>query len=441
MKLSASTQEFNALITITKSKLGAGKLIKALTTDHFSTEVNQNLFTLLANAYSNGKPYSFTKLIASPGIPLPIRAKFNTFNQKYTKLSPEGVNSLIETLDQYRKIRLLASITDRASNALTAQHIDIDAEIDAASSLLQKANVDASEDVVVDVSVDVESGSDFLYDEAPIVIPTGFRDFDKVNHGALRGQQWLIGGYTGTGKTALVMNMIDNMAMAGFKVVLYSLEMTKTQVDQRDMARVTKTPLNTLINPRLISAAEKERLKDLMVKHNTKIRKKGGSKIYYFPHRDIKSTSILAHDNMTGSDVLVLDYISLLADSSANKQEAQWQRLNEIVRQFKRHATRHNKVVIILVQVTEEGALAYAKAMKTHCDVMMNIHRDKDDKSVMIIDIPKGRQQTDEPFGLKFSGAFSLVEDLPLGTTLKKKEPTKTSKTKAIRPNLSGVDS
>ena len=64
-------------------------------------------------------------------------------------------------------------------------------------------------------------------------IPTGFRELDEITTGLQAGEMVIIAARPSMGKTALVLNMAENMAMGGHAVGIFSLEMGKQQLVQR----------------------------------------------------------------------------------------------------------------------------------------------------------------------------------------------------------------
>jgi len=70
-------------------------------------------------------------------------------------------------------------------------------------------------------------------------IPTGFERFDKAIGGGLLPRFYIIGAVTSLGKTALVMQIADQIAKAGTDVLIFSLEMGKEELIARSISRET----------------------------------------------------------------------------------------------------------------------------------------------------------------------------------------------------------
>lgn len=70
--------------------------------------------------------------------------------------------------------------------------------------------------------------------------PSGFRDIDELTGGFQNGNLIIIAARPSMGKSALVTNIAENAALAGFPVALFSLEMSKTELAQRFIASRAK---------------------------------------------------------------------------------------------------------------------------------------------------------------------------------------------------------
>ena len=76
-------------------------------------------------------------------------------------------------------------------------------------------------------------------------IKTGFYTFDEELKGGLFPGLYTIGAEPGAGKTAFIMQIADHIAENGKPVLVYALEMGKSQLEARSISRITaekKTP-------------------------------------------------------------------------------------------------------------------------------------------------------------------------------------------------------
>ena len=84
-------------------------------------------------------------------------------------------------------------------------------------------------------------------------MPTGFSEIDELTGGLQKGEVIIVAARPSMGKTALALNLAENMAMRGMGVGLFSLEMGKQQLVQRlltsrsriDSQRLRRNMLNT----------------------------------------------------------------------------------------------------------------------------------------------------------------------------------------------------
>jgi replicative DNA helicase len=72
--------------------------------------------------------------------------------------------------------------------------------------------------------------------------PSGFRDLDDITGGFQAGNLIVLAARPSMGKSALVCNMAENSALAGFPVALFSLEMSESELAQRFVASQSKVP-------------------------------------------------------------------------------------------------------------------------------------------------------------------------------------------------------
>ncbi|HTE58218.1 MAG TPA: replicative DNA helicase [Verrucomicrobiae bacterium] len=68
-------------------------------------------------------------------------------------------------------------------------------------------------------------------------IPTGYRDLDNILAGLQRSDLIVLAARPAMGKTAMVLNLAQNIALAGEPVLIFSLEMSKEQLVDRMLSR------------------------------------------------------------------------------------------------------------------------------------------------------------------------------------------------------------
>lgn len=105
-------------------------------------------------------------------------------------------------------------------------------------------------DVVANTLRRAEAAS--LSDTGLVGVPTGFTALDSLTGGFCGGDLVVIAAETSVGKTAFMLNIIDNLIdMGGYKIDLYSLEMRAEQLMIRSLAWRTGIDMNFLRRGRL----------------------------------------------------------------------------------------------------------------------------------------------------------------------------------------------
>ena len=69
--------------------------------------------------------------------------------------------------------------------------------------------------------------------------PTGFRNLDSILDGGLYEGLYILGAVTSMGKTALALQIADQIAVRGRDVIIFSLEMARTELMSRSISRLT----------------------------------------------------------------------------------------------------------------------------------------------------------------------------------------------------------
>jgi replicative DNA helicase len=77
-------------------------------------------------------------------------------------------------------------------------------------------------------------------------LETGLKDFDKITHGLQRGEEFILAGQPGTGKSLLAFQLGVGMATNGYPGVVYALEMAGKAMVRRHLSAITKIPTYNL---------------------------------------------------------------------------------------------------------------------------------------------------------------------------------------------------
>lgn len=239
-------------------------------------------------------------------------------------------------------------------------------------------------------------------------VPTGFKVFDDMNGGFNYGSLVVIGGSTGGGKSTVVQNLLQNMAMYD-SVCIVPLEMTQEEMVARMIAREAQIPVHRIMAKKW-SEADKDAGAAAMKRWHQKVKKQGNKFTIFRPEVDMTIEEILAVLQPTDHRVIAIDYISLLKGADG---EDSWQKLSQIARYAKQWATANNRIVILLAQVDDAGKVRYSRAILEHANNAWIFVADAQSKEAGIIQVtqPKARNQRPDPFDLQVDYEHMTVLD------------------------------
>jgi len=193
---------------------------------------------------------------------------------------------------------------------------------------------------------------DALYNQKSslIGISSGFKDFDKLTSGLQPSDLILIAARPSMGKTALVLNIAQNVAIRGKKsVALFSLEMSKEQLVQRmlcaeaqiDATRLRVGELKDDDWPKLMAAADRLSSANIFIDDTPGV-----------TAMEMRSKARRLKQEGSGLDLIIIDYLQLMQGSGKRRAENRQQELSEISRALKALGREMNVPVIALSQLS-----------------------------------------------------------------------------------------
>lgn len=232
-------------------------------------------------------------------------------------------------------------------------------------------------------------------------IPTGLVDLDTIlNGGWHRGQVVVLAARPGMGKTAMSLHNAIHAARENYGVLYLSMEMVAGELADRAIASLGHVHLGSVLTGDM-TTQEWDGVTSAVGKvQNTSlfIMDRPGLNFYQV------ATTARRHKRKHGLDLLVLDYLQLMAGADDEKRHAQ---IEEITRNLKTLAKELGVAVLLLSQLsrkTEEtrrpklSHLRDSGSIEQDADVVMFIHREEVDdpetqyKNYADIHIAKNRQ-------------------------------------------------
>lgn len=206
----------------------------------------------------------------------------------------------------------------------------------------------------------LQSFIDGISDDANTAcIPTGFKNLDKVLEGGLYEGLYAIGAISSLGKTTMVLQIADQIAQSGNDILIFSLEMARTELMAKSISRLTFELTN---NPRLAKTTRgitvKARREHYSQEEVNLITQAIGAyagyseNIYIYEGvgnmgtKDIRE-HIEKHISITGNKpVVIIDYLQLMEAQDPRMTDKQ--NVDKAVLELKR-ITRDNKIPIIAI--------------------------------------------------------------------------------------------
>ena len=177
-------------------------------------------------------------------------------------------------------------------------------------------------------------------------LPTGFDDLDRLTAGMHAGDLVIIAGRPAMGKTAVAINIAENVALSGKAVLVFSLEMGDTQLAMRSLASIGGAAMN-----RVRSGAMHEHEWDAITVAMGKLY---SAKLWIDETPSLSAAGMLTRarkiKRQHGLDLIVIDYLQLMTGDGNNRNE----QLGDITRRLKLMARSLGVPVVLLSQLSRK---------------------------------------------------------------------------------------
>ncbi|MEI7968228.1 MAG: replicative DNA helicase [Betaproteobacteria bacterium] len=215
-------------------------------------------------------------------------------------------------------------------------------------------------------------------------VPTGYADLDEKTAGLQPGDLIIVAGRPSMGKTALSLNIAENVALGvGLPVAVFSMEMAATQLVLRLLGSVGGLDQHRLRTGRLLDE-DWQRLTQSVGRLN-----EAPIHIDETPALtalEVRARSRRLHRQYGKLGLIVIDYLQLMSASSQGENRAT--EISEISRSLKALAKELNTPVIALSQLNRSleqrpnkrpvmSDLRESGAIEQDADVILFIYRDE----------------------------------------------------------------
>ena len=339
------------------TKKAMQKVLENLKEDSFYLDSHKKIFTCVNDLDSKGKPVDLTT----------VTEELNNRDWLKQVGGIEYLTEVIESVptaanvDEYIKIVedkfVLRTLIDEATSIITESYNttnDVNEVIEVAekkifdvSKNIRSTEFKTIQDVLVKTQNDLEKLASMKGDITGI--PTGYYELDKITSGFHPHELIIIAARPGMGKTAIALNMVNNIAINAKKsVALFNMEMGAEQLATRMLASVGQIDSGKLKTGNLNHSDWK--------RVNEAVSRLSESRIFIDDTAGITVNEIRAKcrrlaASPSGLDIVVIDYLTLIqgnSKSGANRQ----QEVSDISRALKTMAMELDVPVIALSQLS-----------------------------------------------------------------------------------------
>lgn len=375
MLLYSQTAELRAIRTLTTEKIPEhirSTWLGQLSKEHFHFEVCARAFQRIERlAKKRFRIISFKSLVEDPSLDEDMRSILANMDER-PALKKSQRKETFDTLENYRKLRILYNAAQATIERMEESEVDIDGLLMEHATALARANMKgAEEEFFLNFGANDSSTSvmqDILNGRVAQRIPTGIAEYDERSGGWPSSGVVIIAATTSGGKSTVAMNISKNMYLLNnLSVLRITLEMQELQETQRLYSHLTQIPLKRFTQNKL-TMIDKARIKKAWAKFKEHGKNHNINYTTLSPKGGMTMEDALRAAKPFGHKVLVVDYIGLLDGTDG---EDQWKALNAAARVAKNYSRETGSLVVLLAQLDDTTEkLRYARGIKEHADVM-----------------------------------------------------------------------
>jgi len=188
-------------------------------------------------------------------------------------------------------------------------------------------------------------------------VMSGIPDLDKLIGGFLPGNLVLVGARPGMGKSALVNSLSMNMGAAHKKVMVFSMEMTKSELANRLISAISGVTLSELKDPSRLEPTQWQALQ-------TAIEIVQQYPILYSDVSAMKPMMIRKEIEKHQPDIVFIDYLGLMSPDYEKRNDTTNETISSISRELKNIAKDFDVPVIALSQLNRSVEIIVVSAEK-----------------------------------------------------------------------------
>lgn len=356
------------------------KYLPQLTATDFRTDVYSDIFKAICAVHEDKQPVDVMTVsneLAKDGL-------------DYTADMLEACRMVPTTANTGAYVRIVLDLSRRRSMFKAfregAERIESGADIDTAlSEMAETAKVGRVKGVGVSFADATARTWDVLnraMKGESGALKYGISKLDAMTGGIWRGQNIVLAGHTGTGKSALAMDVAVNNALKKKRVMVCSREMTVEQYTQRILARLSGVNLRNIVDGTLGDGDL-----ELLAEQVNELSSFAGCFLTdTYTVEELRA--VVAADT---PDLLIVDYLQLM--DTTKKTDNETMRLGKISVAMKQIALDYSLPVLSLSQLSRQDGRVALMPQKKDLRGSGNIEQDAD--VIIFLHQPEG---TSDPY-------------------------------------------
>lgn len=415
--------EKRALVTVLDGEPDiSASLLSRLTEDHFGLPESQQCMLRIGVLQRNNQPLPSLDVFADDPTLTEDTKLFLREGVSTSLTKPEDVESTLKVLSFHSKFRKLVTGLKAVSKTIKDDKFDsISTPTDQLEKLVMELRAgDAQNTNLVIAGAGDSSHADEIVgriiapDDTTSRIYTGFGYFDRMCGGFRKPSVVVIAGTTGGGKSVMRTQLCRNMYYdQGLSTCIVSFEMSEEEEMTRLLSNISKVP-HDKIDRHQMSAVQSGAVLNAWEDFKEVGREKDARFIFWTPQGvNLTAANIITQLKPFKLDVVVIDYIGLL--SNGGKEEAQWEGLGNMAREFKTASSALGCCFIILAQFDgDNNRIKYSRAIQEHANVLWGwVYGDKEKETgiVQIQQIKNRNAASNIDFRLQFLLEIMTIKD------------------------------
>lgn len=209
---------------------------------------------------------------------------------------------------------------------------------------------------------------------------TGYKSLDfKLGGGMFRQGMYIIGARPGMGKTTLGIAIAENIAKANKNVLMVSLEMSRTQIMSKRLARTLKLDYTKLMTGTLSADEQKQATYSAV---------ELAERPFYLVDKGKMTVADIgrAARRIKGLEITIVDYLGLVRSEKTNGSKPRYEEMTEISANIKALAKLLGIPIVVLCQLNRENTQSGDKrpqlqhlrdtgAIEQDADAVILLHR------------------------------------------------------------------